>query len=221
MIIPLKIVGKQTGLAFVPRRKIKLAMPVPPSPTLPRRERGRTNRYAILTLKVSRRTEPTYVKIEPGTSGGFSLIELLITLAIMAVLVVLVMPMAQIELQRSREQDLRRALWEIRHSIDEYKKASSEKIIPLKAGSSGYPESLDILVQGVPNQRDPKHTKLFFLRRIPRDPMQINAALSDEHSWGLRSYASEANDPREGSDIYDVYSTSPKVGLNGIPYSKW
>jgi general secretion pathway protein G len=152
---------------------------------------------------------------------GFSLIELLITLAIMAVLVVLVVPMAQVEFQRSREQDLRRALWEIRHGIDEYKKASSEKTILLKAGSSGYPENLEILVKGVPNQRDPKHTKIFFLRRIPRDPMQTNAALTDEHSWGVRSYASEAEDPREGADIYDVYSTSPKIGLNGVPYSKW
>jgi len=152
---------------------------------------------------------------------GFSLIELLVTLAIMGVLVVLVMPVAQIEMQRSREQDLRRALWDIRHAIDEYKQASDGGKIAKRAGESGYPQDLDILVKGVPNQRDPKHAKIFFMRRIPRDPMQPDTTLSDEQSWGKRSYASEASDPQEGQDVYDVYSTSPKIGLNDVPYSKW
>jgi general secretion pathway protein G len=154
-------------------------------------------------------------------NGGFSLIELLVTLAILGVLLLLVMPVAQIELQRSKEQDLRRALWDIRHGIDNYKQASDDGRIPKSAGTSGYPKDLDILVQGLPDQRDPKHTKIFFLRRIPRDPMQPDTNLSDEQSWGIRSYSSEAADPRDGSDIYDVYSSSSKVGVNGIPYSQW
>jgi general secretion pathway protein G len=135
--------------------------------------------------------------------------------------VLAVMPVAQIEIQRSKEQELKRALWEIRQGIDEYKKASDAGKIPKKAGSSGYPEALDSLVLGATNQSDPKHSKVFFLRRIPRDPMQPNATLTDEASWGKRSYDSDASDPREGADVYDVYSTSPKIGLNGVPYSKW
>jgi general secretion pathway protein G len=152
---------------------------------------------------------------------GFSLIELLVTLAILGVLVVLVMPVTQIELQRSKENDLRRALRDIRQGIDRYKQASDEGRISKSAGTAGYPKDLDILVQGLPDQRDPKHAKLFFLRRIPRDPMQTDTSLSDEQSWGKRCYASEASDPQEGSDIYDVYALSSKIGLNGIPYSQW
>lgn len=152
---------------------------------------------------------------------GFSLIELLVTLAILGVLVLLVMPVAQIELQRSKEQDLRRALRDIRHGIDDYKQAADDGRIPKKAGISGYPEDLDILVKGLPDQRDPKHAKIFFLRRIPRDPMQPDIAMTDEQSWGKRSYASEASDPQEGPDLYDVYSLSSKVGLNNVPYSQW
>jgi general secretion pathway protein G len=161
------------------------------------------------------------VFFEVNGNCGFSLIELLVTLAILGVLVLLVMPVAQIELQRSKENDLRHALRDIRQSIDRYKQASDDGRIPKSAGTSGYPKDLEILVQGLPDQRDPKHAKIFFLRRIPRDPMQTDTSLSDEQSWGKRSYASEASDPQEGSDIYDVYAASSKIGLNGIPYSQW
>ena len=76
-------------------------------------------------------------------------------------------------------------------------------------------------MKGIEDQRDAKRAKIYFLRRIPRDPMYTETALADDRTWGRRSYASDATDPQEGADIYDVYSLSNKVGLNGVPYSKW
>ena len=160
---------------------------------------------------------------------GFTLIELLVTLAILGILATLAIPVAQVSLQRSRENTLRQALHDIRHAIDAYKKAIDEGRIAKKAGSSGYPEQLAVLVDGVVDQRDPKRHKIFFLRRIPADPMRpesaassaANLAADPAASWGKRSYTSESTDPQEGDDVFDVYSTSSKIGLNGVPYRQW
>jgi general secretion pathway protein G len=152
---------------------------------------------------------------------GFTLIELLVTLAILGVLACMTVPVAQVMRQREREQELRAALHEIRDGIDAYQVASKAGRIQKDAGATDYPPSLDLLVAGVPDQTDPKGHKMYFLRRIPRDPLNNDPELADAATWGKRSYASEADDPQEGDDVYDVYSLSKAVGLNGVPYRKW
>jgi general secretion pathway protein G len=158
---------------------------------------------------------------QPVRTRGFTLIELLVTLAILALLGTLVVPVAQTTAQRRNEAELRRALREIRQGIDAYKKASDEGRIKKEIGATGYPAKLELLVDGVTDQRSPKHAKIYFLRRLPRDPFSADPELADAQTWAKRSYASEPNEPKEGEDVYDVYSTSAKVGLNGIPYTRW
>ena len=152
---------------------------------------------------------------------GFTLIELLVTLAILGVLGTLVVPMTQMALQRRDEQELRRALREIRQGIDAYKRAGDEGRLLRSPDASGYPKNLELLVEGVPDQRNPRHSRIYFLRRVPRDPFNHDANLSGAQTWGKRSYASDATDPHEGEDVYDVYSTSAKIGLNNVPYRQW
>ena len=152
---------------------------------------------------------------------GFTLIELLVTLAILGLLGTLVLPVAEVTVQRREEQELRRALREIRGGLDAYKKAADEGRVTKATDASGYPARLALLVEGVPDLRSPKQAKIYFLRRLPRDPFTHDADLDDAATWGKRSYASEADQPQEGDDVYDVYSRSERVGLNGIPYNKW
>ena len=152
---------------------------------------------------------------------GFTLIEMMVTLAIISVLATLVVPVAQINVQRSKEQELRLALREIRNAIDAYKRASDEGRLPRDANSNGYPASLQILVDGVGDDKHPKRQKMRFLRRLPRDPMFPDSTVEPAQTWGLRSYASDAGEPREGTDVYDIYSRSPQTGLNSIPYKAW
>lgn len=152
---------------------------------------------------------------------GFTFVELMVTLAIMAVLVTVAVPMAQVAVQRKKEQDLRLALMQIREALDAYKRASDEGRIPAQVGQSGYPRSLRALAEGVEDQRSPTRQKIYFLRRIPADPMAADGAEKPEESWALRSYASPPDEPSAGDDVFDVYSRSDKLGLNGVPYRNW
>jgi len=152
---------------------------------------------------------------------GFTLIELLVTLAILAIVGTMVVPVAQITSQRRDEAELRRSLREIRAGIDAYKKASDEGRVAKAAGATGYPPRLEMLVEGVRDMRSPKEAKIYFMRRLPRDPFHTDPETPDADTWGKRSYASEPEEPKEGDDVYDVYSTSGKLGLNGISYRRW
>lgn len=152
---------------------------------------------------------------------GFTLIEMLITVAIVAILTSIALPMGELAVQRDKEQELRTSLRQIRDAIDAYKQAVDEGRIAKSVGQSGYPRYLEDLVLGVEAQNDPKKSKIFFLRRLPRDPLFPESNVPPEQTWGKRSYDSSPDSPREGNDVFDVYTLSTAIGLNGIPYREW
>jgi general secretion pathway protein G len=153
--------------------------------------------------------------------AGFTLIELVITVAIVALLATAAAPVAEMVTQRIKEQDLRRALHQIRDGIDAYKRASDDGRVTKSLDESGYPKSLQQLVEGVQDQKSPSKDKIYFLRRVPRDPFNADASLPAESTWGKRSYASPADAPQEGRDVFDVYSMASGMGINGRPYKEW
>lgn len=153
---------------------------------------------------------------------GYTLIELVISVAIVSLLATVVLPMAEVAVQRSKEQELRLALREIRAGLDAYKRAVDEGRVIHTLVKSGYPPSLRTLVDGEPDAGSPDgKDRIYFLRRIPRDPMSAEPDRPDEETWGLRSYESPADAPEAGEDVFDVYSLSTGTGLNGVPYRNW
>ena len=155
------------------------------------------------------------------TSAGFTLIELVITVAIVAILASVAMPLNELVLKRAKEQDLRRALRDIREAIDTYKQLADEGRIEKKVGESGYPRNLLQLVEGVEDKKDPKKARIYLLRRLPPDPFAADSWTAPADTWGLRSYASPPDDPSEGDDVFDVFSRSEKLGINGRAYNQW
>ncbi len=160
----------------------------------------------------SDRSAPT-----PGMNrqAGFTLAELVMVAAILTILASVTLPVVKFTAKRSKEADLHLALREMRMAVDEYKRYSDSGLIQVDLDTQGYPKKLSVLVEGVPivGQVD---KKLKLLRRIPIDPM------TGKDEWGFRSYQ-DAFDATSwgGEDVYDVYSLSKGVGLNGVPYRKW
>lgn len=148
---------------------------------------------------------------------GFTLVELLVVMAVLGLLSLAVYPLAEMNVRRERERELRHALWEIRDAIDAYKKAVDAGQVR-RATPSGYPPDLQTLAQG--GALSPAGQSQYFLRRLPRDPF-ADPALPAEATWGLRSFASPPDAPRYTDDVFDVHSQAPGTGLNGQPLRAW
>ncbi len=150
-----------------------------------------------------------------SAATGFSLIEMIVTMTIVAIIAGLAVPLARNAIIRQREVELRRALREIRVAIDRYKEASDLGLIQVTLGTEGYPESLELLVEGV-DQIGTVDRQIKFLRRLPVDPM------TDSTQWGLRAYG---DDPEStswgGENVFDVYTRSPATAMDGTSYREW
>lgn len=156
----------------------------------------------------------------PGGGNGFTLIEVLVVVAVMAVLATIAIPMTELSRKRNQEEDLRRALREIRTALDTHKKLADQGRIARPIDGSGFPASLEVLVDGIPDLQSKTGARIYILRQLPRDPM-ASAELQAAQTWSLRSYDSPSDSPRPGPDVFDVHSRADGVGLNGVPYSKW
>lgn len=153
-------------------------------------------------------------------ASGFTLIELVITLTIMGLLVAVAAPLAVTVVRRSKEQELKAALMSMRDAIDAYKDAADAGRILKPAGDSGYPPSLEALVTGVVDRTSGTGAKMYFLRRIPRDPF-ADKTLPPQQTWALRSSDSPPDAPQPGKDVFDVRSLSPGQAIDGTRYREW
>ena len=157
----------------------------------------------------------------PGSAAGFSYIEVMVTLLIVSVLATVAVPAVENMVQRRKEGELREALREVRTAIDAYKAAADAGRVAKAEGESGYPRRLEDLSEGVEDAKDTKRPRIYFLRRLPRDPFAGQPDVPAAQTWGRRSYASPPTAPAAGDDVFDVHSQSRAVGLNGIPHREW
>lgn len=146
--------------------------------------------------------------------AGFSLAELIAVVVIITILASAVIPMTKMTVKRANEVELRRVLREMRTAIDLYKKMADDKKIDVEATGSGYPETLEVLVEGV-KLADTERT-FKFLRRIPRDP------ITGKREWGFRGLEDDPDSETwDGEDVFDVYSLSEAKALDGSFYREW
>jgi general secretion pathway protein G len=172
---------------------------------------------------------------------GFTLIELVVTLALVGLMAMVAVPLYEVTATRMKEMELRTALRQIRTALDAYKDAyDAGKIEKSDPSDSGYPPSLKVLVDGVDAAQSTSNltsstsnisgssgttgngpSRLMFLRQLPRDPFTPDPSVAPEEQWDTRSYGSPPSDPQPGRDVYDVMSKSTASGTNGIPYKDW
>ena len=158
-------------------------------------------------------------QVRRGRHGGYTFVELLVVSVVLLILASAALPLARVSVQRQREVELRRALREMRVAIDKFKDAVDFGQIAateVRAGSEGYPPTLETLVEGVPAANDASGRKLKFLRRIPIDPM------TGEAEWAMRSYQDKPDATTwGGQNVYDVRSKSEGTALDGTKYRDW
>ena len=154
---------------------------------------------------------------------GFTLVEMLVTLALIGVAAAVALPFASLVQTRAKEAELRVALRTIRQALDNYKAAADAGVIDKPTGSSGYPPTLDVLAQGVPRSASmgASTTPMVFLRKVPRDPFHADRSTPAAETWNLRSYGAPEGDFTRGKDVFDITSKSTALALDGTRVSDW
>lgn len=161
------------------------------------------------------------------TSGGFTLIELVITVALVGLMSMMALPLYDVTTTRMRESELRQALRTIRQGLDAYKAAVDDGRLAGEPGASGYPPSLELLTEPLEllGKRDLSGSmatqRMVILRQLPRDPFNSEIDTPAAQTWRTRAYASRADDPQPGDDVFDVSSKSERTALDGTKYSSW
>ncbi len=166
-------------------------------------------------------------RARPLGGGGFTLIEVLVTLAIVGLLALTSTPLIELTARRHKEAELRDALQVIRGGLDAYKAAVDAGVLPKVAGASGYPPTLDTLTESLQradssaSTGDDAASRIVILRRLPRDPFTTDPLVPAAQTWNTRSYGSRSDDPQPGDDVFDVSSKSTQTALDGTVYASW